>query len=185
MDLSKLPADLPLPVDDGRCNHLTGLMLPAISLLSTDGDYLSLAKLPVLTVIYIYPMTGHPDKNLPSGWDAIAGARGCTPQACGFRDHFAELAGFGAAVYGLSSQSHRQQTEAVARLHLPYPLLSDADLLFASRLELPTFEVEGRRFIKRLTLICRRQQIEKVFYPVFPPDQNAAEVINYLRNIVT
>jgi peroxiredoxin len=132
------------------------------------------------TVIYIYPRTGRPDTDPPRGWNEIPGARGCTPQSCAFRDHYQELRGLGAQVFGLSTQDTDYQREAVERLHLPFELLSDAQLAFAHALRLPTFAVEGMTLIRRLTLIIRDAHIEQVFYPVFPPDQNAAEVLAWL-----
>jgi peroxiredoxin len=131
-------------------------------------------------VLYLYPRTGHPDRAVPDGWNEIPGARGCTPQSCAFRDHFNELKALGAGVFGLSTQSSEYQQEAARRLHLPFELLSDAELVFAKALRLPTFEVESMTLIKRLTLVIRDGQVEKVFYPVFPPDKNAEEVTRWL-----
>jgi peroxiredoxin len=180
-NLYQLPADLPVPVDDGAANHLSGLRLPSVPLPSTAGGTVDLAALPGRTVVYAYPRTGRPDQDPLPGWDAIPGARGCTPQACAFRDHYRELQGFDVAVFGLSTQDPADQREAVARLHLPYPLLSDADLAFAHALGLPTFTVAGLTLLKRITLIVREGRVEHVFYPVFPPDQNAAAVIAWLQ----
>lgn len=178
----ELPPDLPRPVDDGACRHLVGMPLPPLRLTSTAGRMIDLRALPAgRTVIYCYPMTGVPGLALPEGWDLIPGARGCTPQSCGFRDHAAELAQLGAAVFGLSTQSTDYQREMAERLHLPFEVLSDADFAFTNALRLPTFEVEGRRLIRRLTLIVRDGAIEHVFYPVFPPDESAAEVARWLR----
>lgn len=179
-NLYQLPDDLPAPEDDGACAHLPGFRLPALPLPATDGTTVDLAALPGRTVVYCYPRTGRPDEPPPDGWDAIPGARGCTPQSCAFRDHHQELRGLGARVFGLSTQDTAYQQEAVARLHLPFPLLSDAALRFARALRLPTFEVAGMTLLKRLTLILRDGQIEHVFYPVFPPDANAAEVVRWL-----
>ena len=181
-NLSESPADLPVPVDDGACDHLTGSRLPDVSLPSTKGGQVSLSTLTGLTVVYIYPMTGRPGTPLPDGWDDIPGARGCTPQACSFRDHHSELKQLGAEVYGLSTQSISYQLEAAERLNLPFALLSDEDLRFAEALELPTMEVDGMTLIKRITLISNDGRITKVFYPVFPPDQSADEVIKYLTS---
>lgn len=176
-----LPANLPRPPDDGACDHLVGMTLPKMTLPSTAGRAVDLSALPKgRTVIYCYPMTGVPGQALPDGWDEIPGARGCTPQSCSFRDHHRELADLGAGVLGLSTQTTEYQREMAGRLHLPFDVLSDADLRFATALRLPTFEVEGKRLIKRLTLIVRDQIIEHVFYPVFPPDQSAAEVVKWL-----
>lgn len=179
---SELPTDLPIPVDDGACDHLTGVDLPDVSLPSTKGGRVTLSALTGLTVIYIYPMTGRPGIPLPDGWDQIPGARGCTPQSCSFRDHHSELIQLGAEVYGLSTQSTPYQLEAAERLNLQFALLSDEDLQFAKALGLPTMEVEGMTLIKRLTLICEDGCIKKVFYPVFPPDQSASQVIKYLTS---
>lgn len=179
--LTTLPADLPAPADDGAAAHLEGLLLPALALPATDGSTVQLSTLPGLQVIYIYPMTGRPGVPLPEGWDAIPGARGCTPQSCAFRDHHAELAALGAGVFGLSTQDSDYQREAATRLHLPFPLLSDSDLALHDALSLPVFEVDGRLLYRRLTLIADAARIVKVFYPVFPPDRNAAEVVAWLR----
>lgn len=180
-DVNTLPADLPVPVDDGACDHLTGLRLPSMPLPATDGRTVDLSALSGRTVVYCYPRTGRPDQALPTGWNAIPGARGCTPQSCAFRDHHAELLARGAsAVYGLSTQDTAYQREAVERLHLPFALLSDEQLAFARALKLPTFEVDGMVLVKRLTLIVHEGVIEKVFYPVFPPDRSADEVSAWL-----
>lgn len=179
--LTTLPADLPVPTDDGAATHLEGLRLPALALPATDGRTVQLSTLPGLQVIYIYPMTGRPGVPLPEGWDAIPGARGCTPQSCAFRDHHTELAALGAGVFGLSTQDSDYQREAATRLHLPFPLLSDGDLALRDALSLPVFEVDGRLLYRRLTLIADAARIVKVFYPVFPPDRNAADVVAWLR----
>jgi peroxiredoxin len=177
----ELPKDLPVPQDDGACAHLTGMKLPRLALASTGGASVDLAALAGRTVVYIYPRTGRPDQESPPGWSEIPGARGCTPQSCAFRDHHEELKRTGAAhVYGLSAQSNADQREAVERLHLPFELISDEKLEFAQALRLPTFEVAGMTLIKRLTLILRDGAIEKVFYPVFPPDRNAGDVLAWL-----
>jgi len=186
-DLYTLPDDLPVPTDDGACDHLVGMVLPSIPLRSTDGREIDLAALPGRTVVYIYPRTGRPDHPGSAAWDAIPGARGCTPQSCGFRDHHAELRSLGAsAVYGLSTQTTDYQHEVVERLHLPFPLLSDSALAFTRALRLPTFEFEPYRdesstHLKRMALVIRDGRIEKVFYPVFPPDRNAADVMEWFR----
>jgi peroxiredoxin len=179
----ELPNDLPVPEDDGAADHLPGMRLPPISLASTSGAVVDLTALPGRTVVYCYPMTGKPDRSLPAGWDEIPGARGCTPQSCSFRDHHAELRALGASVFGLSTQDTDYQSEAATRLHLPFALLSDSDLAFAGALDLPTFEVEGMVLLKRLTLIIDEGWIEKVFYPVFPPDRSAEEVVEWLENL--
>ena len=180
-NLSELPAGLPTPIDDGACDHLLGMHLPDISLASTQGAGVNLSLLSELTVIYIYPMTGRPDTPLPDGWDQIPGARGCTPQACAFRDHSAELNQLNARVFGLSTQPGDYQREATQRLHLPFALLSDESLAFTKKMSLPTMVVEGQTLIKRITLICDGGEIVQVFYPVFPPDANAAEVTSWLQ----
>lgn len=176
-----LPANLPVPVDDGGADHLRGSSIPALSLRSTSGDEIDLraAAEPTL-VLYLYPRTGRPDEPLPDGWDEIPGARGCTPQSCAFRDHFAELRSLDASVLGLSAQPLADQVEFAERVGLPYPILSDPALELASALELPTFEVAGMRLYCRLTMIARDGRIAKVFYPVFPPDRNAADVVAWL-----
>jgi peroxiredoxin len=179
---AELPPDLPPPVDDGACDHLAGLALPSVRLPSTAGRLVDLGAVGAgRTVIYCYPRTGRPGEPLPDGWDAIPGARGCTPQSCAFRDHHRELAELGAEVYGLSTQTTEYQREMAERLHLPFEVLSDARFALTDALRLPTFEVDGMRLIKRLTLIVRNGRIEHVFYPVFPPDASAAEVIAWLE----
>ena len=179
-NIYELPEDLPIPVDDGACDHLTGFLLPDLALMSTAGMLVNLAKLPGRTVVYCYPRTGSPGQALPAGWDAIPGARGCTPQSCAFRDHYQELQDLHTGVYGLSTQDTAYQREVVQRLRLPFPLLSDVDLIFAKALRLPIFTVDNMTLIKRVTLIIKDGVIIKVFYPVFPPDQNAANVIDWL-----
>jgi peroxiredoxin len=182
-DYLSLPADLPVPVDDGACDHLRGARLPDLALPSTDGRLIALADLPgPRTVLYAYPRTGRPGQPLPDGWDLIPGARGCTPQACDFRDHHADLRAAGAEVYGLSTQDTEYQREVVDRLHLPFPLLSDADLALSTALRLPTFQVDGDTLLRRFTLVVRDGAVEHVFYPVFPPDGHAAEVLGWLRS---
>ena len=177
-----LPPDLPVPADDGAAGHLVGRTLPDLALPATDGSAVNLAKLAGRTVVYIYPRTGEPGKPPPDGWDAIPGARGCTPQSCAFRDHFAELKALGVArLYGLSTQDTGYQREAVERLHLPFAILSDARLELSRELNLPTFEVAGMTLLKRMAWVIDDGTITKVFYPVFPPDRNAEEVIAYLR----
>lgn len=181
-DPTILPDDLPVPVDDGATRHLTGAKLRDIPLQSTDGTKVSLAWMPGRAVVYIYPRTGVPGQALPTGWDAIPGARGCTPQSCAFRDHFADLTALGVThLYGLSTQDTAYQREAAERLHLPFPLLSDAELKFAKALNLPTFEVEGMTLIKRMALVIDGGTVTHVFYPVFPPDKNAEDVIAWLQ----
>lgn len=181
-DIAALPDDLPEPVDDGAADHLPGAELPPIALRSTAGEQIVLAALSGRTVVYCYPLTGRPDRDVvPDGWSEIPGARGCTPQSCAFRDHHAELQSLGATVFGLSVQTTEYQREAKERLHLPFDLLSDVDLDFTRAVGLPTFEAGGQTYIKRTTLVVRDGRIEMVFYPVFPPDENAAEVIAWLE----
>jgi peroxiredoxin len=179
-NIHEVPQDLPVPTDDGACDHLPGMRLPSVSLMSTAGDQVDLSALTGTTIVYCYPLTGRPDQNLPPGWDEIPGARGCTPQSCAFRDHHAELRELGARVFGLSAQDTAYQREASGRLHLPFLLLSDEKRAFARALELPTFEAEGMTLIKRLTLVIEEGEILKVFYPVFPPGKNAEEVADWL-----
>jgi peroxiredoxin len=176
-----LPSDLPAPVDDGAASHLPGMALPDVVLAATDGSDVSLARLAGRWVIYVYPMTGRPGVALPEGWDGIPGARGCTPQACAFRDHHAELQALGTGVFGLSVQATDYQREARDRLHLPFELLSDSGLELKAALRLPTFAVAGMELYRRLTLVVDDARIVKAFYPVFPPDRDAAEVLEWLR----
>jgi peroxiredoxin len=179
-DVYSLPPDLPEPEDDGAADHLPGLELPDLEL-PTTGEPLRLREAARATlVMYIYPRTGRPGQPMPPGWDDLPGARGCTPQACSFRDHHEEISGLGAEVVGLSAQPLPEQQEVLERLGLPYRLASDPELVLASALRLPTFEFEGRRLYKRLTLIAREGRIAKAFYPVFPPDQNARDVTEWL-----
>jgi peroxiredoxin len=181
-DPTKLPAALPVPHDDGAARHLTGATLPAVTLPATAGPAVTLSRLKATTILYIYPRTGVPGVDAPPGWDDIPGARGCTPQSCGFRDHFAELKALGVAqVYGLSSQDTAYQREAAERLHLPFPLLSDVELKLKSAIALPTFLTSGMTLYKRMALVLEDARIVGVFYPVFPPDKNAADVIAWLR----
>ncbi len=184
MDPTVLPANLPEPVDDGACDHLYGLELPAIELSSTDGTVRWLHGVSSrLLVLYVYPRTGGPGVSLPEDWDLIPGARGCTPQSCAFRDHHAELGALDATVWGLSAQPIEEQREFVERMHIPFPLLNDSALKLTEQpLRLPTFTVEGMTLYKRVTLIAEEARVTRVFYPVFPPDRNASEVIEYLRS---
>jgi peroxiredoxin len=182
-DPNVLPAELPAPQDDGAARHLAGMRLPSLVLPATDGSNVDLSKLSGRTVVYVYPRTGVPGQPLPEGWNEIPGARGCTPQSCGFRDHFGELKRLGVVrVFGLSTQDTAYQREAVERLHLPFPVLSDERLALARALDLPTFTTSGMTLLKRMALIIDDGVISKVFYPVFPPDKNAEEVIAWLRN---
>ncbi|MEU4931502.1 MerR family transcriptional regulator [Streptomyces yokosukanensis] len=183
MDYLTLPADLPVPEDDGAADHLPGTRAPRLALLDTAGRTVRLDALgPRRTVVYVYPLTGRPGTDLPEGWNSIPGARGCTPESCGFRDHFQDLLAAGAGrVYGLSSQDTDYQREVVERLGLPFDMLCDPALGLADALGLPTFEVEGMRLFKRLTLVLRDGVVEHVFYPVFPPNEHARQVLTWLR----
>ena len=176
-DWSKIPR----PVDDGAVCHLQGASLPSIPLWATNGESIDLSACRGRIVVYIYPRTGRPDVPNPDGWDAIPGARGCSPQSCALRDHFNELKQLGVGqLYGLSTQDTAYQQEAADRLHLPFPLLSDEQFKFADALRLPTFEANGLTLLKRCTLIVDDGRVTHVFYPVFPPDQNANDVIAWL-----
>jgi peroxiredoxin len=180
--LENLPNDLPVPIDDGACSHLLGFTLLDISLLATNGSNINLKSIEGLLVIYCYPMTGRPDISLPDGWEQIPGARGCTPQACSFRDHYAELQQLNTTVFGLSTQRTEYQKEAKDRLHLPFDLLSDEKLEFANMLSLPNMEVENMKLLKRVTLIFQDGKIVKYFYPVFPPDKNIDDVKSWIKS---
>jgi len=179
-NLSELPKDLPRPVDDGAASHLQGMELPKIALMATNGATVDLGGIPGRFVLYVYPMTGRPGVPLPDGWDGIPGARGCTPQSCSFRDHYSELKSLNASVFGLSTQTTDYQKEARDRLHLPFELLSDSGYRLKQLVRLPTFSVADMELYKRLALIVEHGQIRKVFYPVFPPDKNAADVVAWL-----
>ncbi len=182
VQLDTLPDDLPVPIDDGGASHLPGMRLPPVTLAATDGSSVDLGALTGLSVLYFYPRTGRPDEPLPEGWDMIPGARGCTPQSCAFRDHFGELQALGVGVvFGISTQTTAYQAEAAARLHLPFALLSDEDRKLADALRLPMMDVAGMVLNRRLTLIVEAGRIVKVFYPIFPPDRNAGDVIAALR----
>jgi peroxiredoxin len=177
-DWSKIPA----PADDGAARHLKGMRLPSLPLKATDGTTVDLSKLRGRTVVYAYPRTGQPGVDNPDGWDMIPGARGCTPQACSFRDHFAELNDLGVTyLYGLSTQSTDYQREAAKRLLLPFAILSDRPLRLAHAIRLPTFAAGGDTFLKRLTMVIDDGVVTHVFYPVFPPDRSADDVIAWLQ----
>jgi peroxiredoxin len=181
-DPTFLPSDIPVPQDDGAARHLTGMRLPDVALPATSGPAVNLSRLKGRTVVYVYPRTGVPGVDPPEGWDTIPGARGCTPQSCGFRDHYAELKALGVAqLYGLSTQDTAYQREAAERLHLPFAILSDADLALGRAMNLPTFSTSGMTLFKRMALVIDDGTIVKVFYPVFPPDKNAAQVVAWLR----
>lgn len=178
-----LPDDLPEPRDDGSADHLPDAAVPSVVLPATDGTSVDLADQSGRVVVYCYPKTGRPDRDvIPDGWEEIPGARGCTPESCGFRDHYRELLQRGVnAVYGLSVQSTAYQREARDRLRLPFELLSDSSLELTRRLDLPTFEAGGEELIERLTLVLSDGRIEHAFYPIFPPDEHAEEVLNWLE----
>jgi peroxiredoxin len=178
-----LPPNLPVPVDDGAADHLRDMPMPQVSLWSTAGRQVDLSGLSApRTVIYCYPRTGVPGEPLPEGWDMIPGARGCTPQTCSFRDHHQELLQLQAEVFGLSTQTTEYQREMAGRLHLPFEVLSDAEFRLCDAMRLPTFEVGGMRLVKRLTLVVRDGRVEHVYYPVFPPDESANQVLRWLRD---
>lgn len=180
-NLTELPVDLPVPVDDGAANHLPGLKMPDIALPATVGGAVELSKLEGRTVVFIYPRTGVPGTpSLADDWELIPGARGCTPQSCSFRDHHSELTDAGARVFGLSTQDTGFQREAVERLHLPFPLLSDTDLRLTRALNLPTMIVSGVTLLKRMGLVIRDGVIEHVSYPVFPPNDHAEVTLRWL-----
>ena len=178
-----LPANLPCPVDDGASEHLRGLAIPQVLLPSTFGGLIDLSRLSApRTVVYCYPMTGVPGKPLPEGWDNIPGARGCTPEALNFQEHYGEFLSLAVDIFGLSTQTSEYQREMAKRLRLPFEILSDAELKFCHALRLPTFQVDGMRLLKRLTLVIRGRRVEHVFYPVFPPDQSAEQLIQWLKD---
>jgi peroxiredoxin len=180
-NLHALPEILPAPVDDGGAAHLVGVRLPSVRLPGTDGGETDLAAMPGRVVVFAYPRTGRPDQPpLVPDWNLIPGARGCTPQTCAFRDLAAEFAAAGCRILGLSTQDTEYQREMVERLHVPFPVLSDAALALSRALRLPTVEIGGLTLLRRLTWIARDGVIEKVFYPVFPPDRNAADVLAWL-----
>lgn len=177
-----LPPDIPVPQDDGAADHLSGTKLPDLALPATAGPAVNLSRLKGRTVVYIYPRTGVPGVDAPPGWDDIPGARGCTPQSCGFRDHAGDLKQLGVAhLYGLSTQDTAYQQEAAARLHLPFPILSDEKLALTRALKLPTFTAAGMTLLKRMALVIDDGTIAKVFYPVFPPDKSAEAVVAWIR----
>jgi peroxiredoxin len=181
-NLNQLPTDLPVPQDDGACNHLLGMPLPNVALLATDGSMVNLSQLAGRLVIYCYPMTGQPNVPLPEGWDQIPGARGCTPQSCAFRDYYQELQALNANVFGLSVQSTDYQREMATRLHLPFQVLSDEQYQFQKALNLPTFVAAGMTLLKRVTFISHQGRIEAVHYPIFPSDSDPAWVLDYLKS---
>ncbi|TKA60956.1 hypothetical protein B0A49_12394 [Cryomyces minteri] len=179
---TSFPTDLPVPKDDGACAHLLNRTLPSLSLPATSGTQTDLSTLSGLTILFCYPRTGAPNEVVPDSWNAIPGARGCTPQACSFRDAIAPLKKLGVDnVFGMSTQDTAYQAEAKDRLHLPYELLSDESCAFVERLGLPTFEWEGKRVCKRLSMAVLDGKVVKVWYPVFPPDSNAQIVVEWLE----
>lgn len=180
-NIHQLPADLPIPLDDGAAAHLIGMSVPNVTLMGTNGKKIDLSAAKNWLVIYCYPMTGQPNVALPEGWDQIPGARGCTPQSCSFRDHYQELQDLGAEVIGLSVQSTEYQQEMVNRLHLPFPVVSDVNYQFQTALKLPTFMASGMTLLKRVTFIAHDGIIKAVHYPIFPSDSDPAWVINYLK----
>jgi peroxiredoxin len=181
-DLHSLPPNLPAPIDDGASDHLPGVRLPSVPLPATDGSIVDLSSLPGLVVVFAYPRTGTPGQlALVPDWDSIPGARGCTPQTCAFRDLHAEFGKLGCRVFGLSTQDTAYQREMAQRLHIPFAVLSDADLRLTNAMRLPTFAVAGQTLLKRLAWVARDGVIAKVFYPVFPPDRNADTVLTWLR----
>jgi peroxiredoxin len=180
-NISELPPDLPVPEDDGAADHLPGMRIPPMALPTTAGGEVRLDELPGRTVLFCYPRTGRPDEELPPGWNSIPGARGCTPEACGFRDRHEQFADLGVRVLALSTQETDYQREMTERLEVPFEVLSDAELRLVRALRLPTFETSGWTLVKRLTLVIRDGEIEHVFYPVFPPDTHAGEVLDWLR----
>jgi peroxiredoxin len=180
---NQLPANLPVPIDDGLAYHLISMSLPEVSLASTSGKKFSFgSSFHEKLVLYVYPLTGQPNVALPEGWDEIPGARGCTPQACDFSDHYLQFKRLNTQVFGLSAQTTEYQLELKNRLHLPFDLLSDSDFQLKKAINLPTFQVGELTLHKRLTLIIEKNIIKKVFYPVFPPNQHAAQVLDWIEN---
>jgi peroxiredoxin len=182
MTVYELPADLPVPVDDGACDHLEGMHAPALVLESSRGPVDLAAFGAERAVLYVYPRSGKPGREVPAGWDAIPGARGCTPQSCGFRDHTEELRRLDARVAGLSVQALEDQVELSERLGITYPVIADPGLRLQEALGLPTFEFEGATLYRRVTLVFEQGRVARVFYPVFPPDRNAQEVVAWLAS---
>ena len=183
VNLNSLPDNLPIPKDDGKCNHLEGMDIPEVSLLTSNGDYLQLRRKESFRIVfYCYPMTGRLDKSLPENWNNIPGARGCTPENCSFRDNYEALIKLNALPIGVTTQSIEDIKEMTNRLKINYDILSDYKLEFIKTLSLPTFKIKDKIFIKRLTLIINNCKIIKVFYPVFPPDKHINEVLKWLKN---
>jgi peroxiredoxin len=181
-DLMRLPDNLPVPTDDGACDHLVGIALPSLPLAATNGSPVDLSRIRGCVVVFAYPRTGQPNESpLVPNWDLIPGARGCTPQTCGFRDLHSEFQTLHCRVYALSTQSSEFQQEMVARLHVPFPVLSDEKLELTRSLRLPIFTVGGQILLKRLVLVLENERVKKVFYPVFPPDRSALTVLKWLK----
>lgn len=180
-DYTQVPEGLPTPEDDGGASHLVGLALPEVTLPATDGTSVEIARIDGTVVLFCYPMTGRPGAALPDGWDSIPGARGCTPQACSYRDSYSDFVNAGAVVYGVSTQSTPDQREAAERLHLPFPLLSDEGGELTGKIHLPTFEADGKTRLKRLTIAAKQGRIAKVWYPIFPSNSDASVVLDWLR----
>ncbi len=184
-NLTELPKDLPRPTDDGTADHLQGMAFPDISLQSTEENLINTLEFQHgLTVIYCYPMTGRPDQELPKGWNEIPGARGCTPQALNFKEKYGDFEQKNIRLFGLSTQTTEYQQEMIKRLEIPFPILSDFDFKLTKLLKLPTFNVEGKILFKRLTMVVKDGVIVKVFYPVFPPNENAEEVLNWINKSI-
>jgi len=181
-DLYKLPDDLPVPVDDGACDHLQEFQLPSVSLKGVSDESIELSSMKGIAVIFFYPMIGRPNSPPMIGWNNIPGARGCTPQSCSFRDKYSQLEKLEVKVFGVSSQPLIDQKEASARLKLPFELLNDSQFELTKALNLPTFEYDSSTFIKRITIISIDGVIKKTFYPVFPPDKNVNQVIEWLEH---
>lgn len=181
-DLRQLPTDLPRPDDDGACAHLRGQVVPSVRLMATTGERISLTDADASwIVVYVYPRTGVPGVEIPQGWDLIPGARGCTPQSCSYRDAHSDFEELGARLFGLSTQSHAAQVEFAHREHIPFALLSDPERLVGAALNLPTFNAGGEVLYKRTTLVIRDGRIRHVRYPVFPPNEDADQVLRWLR----
>ncbi len=180
-DLNEIPEGLPIPTDDGACDHLKDASLPELILRTTSDRLIDLSQLQIPTLIFFYPRTGEPSKPAPADWDLIPGARGCTPQSCGFRDLYSEFKSLGFQVFGASSQSTDYQKEFVSRNHIPFEIISDEKFELTNKLNLPTFTYNGTKLIKRMAWVVNEGKINKVFYPVFPPNENASRVLEYLR----
>jgi peroxiredoxin len=183
-DFLTLPKNLPVPQDDGACRHLEGMAIPAIELRATSGRVLELSQLTLdPTILFFYPRTGRPDEPVPVDWDEIPGARGCTPQSCGFRDLYKEFRAHGYQVFGVSTQTTEYQREFAERMRIPFEILSDSEFKLTTAMKLPTFEFSGMRLLKRMAWVCEDSHVKKVFYPVFPPDENAVNVLKWLDRI--